>query len=162
MLLVSLSLCRWTVWSSLSPAVAIFMCDAGCCSSCDAGCCSVLCDAVVLHSPHHVTTLLALCPHHVTMLLALCPHHVTTLLALCPHHVTMLLALCPHHVTMLLALCPHHVTTLLALCPQASAPKLRILHLSDLHLDFWYERGANAECGEPACCRRDDTKPHSE
>ncbi|XP_064651922.1 sphingomyelin phosphodiesterase-like [Lineus longissimus] len=38
--------------------------------------------------------------------------------------------------------------------PPASAPKLRILQLSDIHMDFNYQVGANAECGEPLCCTK--------
>lgn len=35
---------------------------------------------------------------------------------------------------------------------------LRILHLSDLHIDPYYEYGANADCGEPLCCRSTSAK----
>lgn len=40
--------------------------------------------------------------------------------------------------------------------PKAGSPKLRILHLSDIHLDSKYYAGSNAVCGEPLCCRKDD------
>ncbi|GFN96995.1 sphingomyelin phosphodiesterase [Plakobranchus ocellatus] len=40
--------------------------------------------------------------------------------------------------------------------PKPSAPTLRVLHLTDLHLDFQYREGANADCREPLCCREDD------
>lgn len=36
---------------------------------------------------------------------------------------------------------------------QASAPKLRLLHLSDIHVDPKYTPGAEAKCSEPLCCR---------
>uniref|UniRef100_A0AC34QIM1 Sphingomyelin phosphodiesterase n=2 Tax=Panagrolaimus sp. JU765 TaxID=591449 RepID=A0AC34QIM1_9BILA len=32
-------------------------------------------------------------------------------------------------------------------------PTLRVLHLSDLHVDNDYQIGAEAKCGEPLCCR---------
>ena len=32
-------------------------------------------------------------------------------------------------------------------------PLIRILHLSDIHIDVEYTEGLNAECGEPVCCR---------
>ncbi|XP_022092882.1 sphingomyelin phosphodiesterase-like [Acanthaster planci] len=43
--------------------------------------------------------------------------------------------------------------------PKAGAPKLTILHLSDLHWDRMYQEGAEVECGEPLCCRSNDGKP---
>ncbi len=36
---------------------------------------------------------------------------------------------------------------------QDSAPKSRILHLSDLHIDMDYTPGLTNDCGEPLCCR---------
>ena len=30
---------------------------------------------------------------------------------------------------------------------------IKILHLSDIHIDLEYTEGLNAECGEPLCCR---------
>lgn len=40
--------------------------------------------------------------------------------------------------------------------PQPGSPKLRILHLTDIHIDSQYLAGANADCGEPLCCRIGD------
>lgn len=38
--------------------------------------------------------------------------------------------------------------------PKASQKKIRkILHLTDIHLDLWYEPNSNASCNEPLCCR---------
>lgn len=31
---------------------------------------------------------------------------------------------------------------------------LKILQLSDIHIDFEYEPGALAECNQPLCCRK--------
>ena len=36
---------------------------------------------------------------------------------------------------------------------QPDVPVIRILHLSDIHIDLEYTEGLNAECGEPLCCR---------
>jgi sphingomyelin phosphodiesterase len=41
--------------------------------------------------------------------------------------------------------------------PAEDAPKLRILHLSDLHVDFEYQPGSIANCGQPLCCRNSST-----
>ena len=30
---------------------------------------------------------------------------------------------------------------------------IKIIHLSDIHIDLEYTEGLNAECGEPLCCR---------
>jgi sphingomyelin phosphodiesterase len=30
---------------------------------------------------------------------------------------------------------------------------MKMLHLTDVHLDLWYTPGSNAECEEPLCCR---------
>ena len=35
---------------------------------------------------------------------------------------------------------------------QEDAPKYKILHLSDIHLDLSYQIGANSDCGKPMCC----------
>ncbi|XP_071502434.1 sphingomyelin phosphodiesterase-like [Diadema antillarum] len=43
--------------------------------------------------------------------------------------------------------------------PQPGSPTLRVLHISDLHIDLMYEPGSNAECGEPLCCRSNDGPP---
>ena len=34
---------------------------------------------------------------------------------------------------------------------------LRVLHLADIHLDLFYKEGAPTLCGEPYCCRTDNT-----
>jgi len=39
---------------------------------------------------------------------------------------------------------------------------LKILHLTDLHIDFYYEAYSEAECGEPQCCRDKKDKPKKE
>ncbi|GMT05128.1 hypothetical protein PENTCL1PPCAC_27302, partial [Pristionchus entomophagus] len=36
---------------------------------------------------------------------------------------------------------------------QKNGPTLKVLQLSDLHIDRKYEVGAEAKCGEPSCCR---------
>ena len=41
--------------------------------------------------------------------------------------------------------------------PQPGSPTLRILHLSDLHIDFEYQPGAPADCLDPLCCRNQST-----
>ncbi|XP_041349363.1 sphingomyelin phosphodiesterase-like [Gigantopelta aegis] len=43
--------------------------------------------------------------------------------------------------------------------PPPSSPKLRFLHLTDMHIDRMYDAGSDAECGEPLCCRSNDGKP---
>ncbi|XP_059484529.1 sphingomyelin phosphodiesterase-like isoform X2 [Neocloeon triangulifer] len=35
------------------------------------------------------------------------------------------------------------------------APTLKVLHLTDVHVDPHYTPGSNAECDEPMCCRKD-------
>ncbi|PAA76951.1 hypothetical protein BOX15_Mlig024602g3 [Macrostomum lignano] len=45
--------------------------------------------------------------------------------------------------------------------PKSGAPRLRILHLSDVHIDALYSVGASADCGLPTCCRRSDGMPPS-
>ena len=37
------------------------------------------------------------------------------------------------------------------------SPTIRILQLSDIHIDFEYQPGALAECGQPLCCRNSST-----
>lgn len=39
---------------------------------------------------------------------------------------------------------------------------IKVVHLSDLHLDFDYVVGANSDCGMAMCCRSDDGEPASE
>jgi sphingomyelin phosphodiesterase len=41
--------------------------------------------------------------------------------------------------------------------PEANSPVFRILQLSDLHVDFEYQPGSIAECGQPLCCRNAST-----
>ncbi len=36
---------------------------------------------------------------------------------------------------------------------QPGSPTLRVLHLSDLHVDMEYKIGEEADCDEPQCCR---------
>ncbi|XP_071502433.1 sphingomyelin phosphodiesterase-like [Diadema antillarum] len=43
--------------------------------------------------------------------------------------------------------------------PKPGSPTLRVLHISDLHVDLMYQPGSNAECGEPICCRSNDGPP---
>lgn len=40
--------------------------------------------------------------------------------------------------------------------PNENAPKLKVLHISDTHIDPLYVEGSNAICGEPLCCREND------
>jgi len=40
--------------------------------------------------------------------------------------------------------------------PPPLAPRKRLLHISDTHIDFEYAPGAEAECPRPLCCRRSD------
>jgi sphingomyelin phosphodiesterase len=41
--------------------------------------------------------------------------------------------------------------------PKPDAKKLRILHLTDIHIDFEYQPGSLADCGQPLCCRNSST-----
>ena len=36
---------------------------------------------------------------------------------------------------------------------------MKLLHMSDPHIDFEYVEGANADCGKPVCCRKEDGFP---
>ena len=36
---------------------------------------------------------------------------------------------------------------------------IRVLHMSDIHIDFEYQVGANTDCGKPVCCREGDGTP---
>ncbi|XP_011305839.1 sphingomyelin phosphodiesterase [Fopius arisanus] len=38
---------------------------------------------------------------------------------------------------------------------------LKVLHISDTHYDPLYEEGANADCGDPLCCRASSGRPAS-
>lgn len=40
--------------------------------------------------------------------------------------------------------------------PKENAHKLKVLHISDTHLDPLYVEGSNAYCNEPLCCRAND------
>ncbi|XP_042913206.2 sphingomyelin phosphodiesterase-like, partial [Parasteatoda tepidariorum] len=40
--------------------------------------------------------------------------------------------------------------------PPPGAPVLKVLHLSDTHLDPYYQEGSNADCKELMCCRLTD------
>ncbi|CAF3066537.1 unnamed protein product [Rotaria socialis] len=43
--------------------------------------------------------------------------------------------------------------------PTPGAPKLNILHLSDVHIDFSYKPGSQADCSQPLCCRGGQPAP---
>ncbi|XP_045170624.2 sphingomyelin phosphodiesterase-like [Mercenaria mercenaria] len=43
--------------------------------------------------------------------------------------------------------------------PKPGSPTMRILHLTDFHMDRDYKEGTNAVCGEPLCCRANDGPP---
>ena len=36
---------------------------------------------------------------------------------------------------------------------QEDYPKLKIVQLSDVHIDLAYKPGSKTDCGEPLCCR---------
>ena len=36
---------------------------------------------------------------------------------------------------------------------------VKVLHVSDIHIDFEYHIGKNANCGKPICCRIEDGPP---
>jgi hypothetical protein len=40
-----------------------------------------------------------------------------------------------------------------------NASTMRILHLADIHFDPYYLYGAEANCGDPLCCRFNSTPP---
>ncbi|EFA80626.1 saposin B domain-containing protein [Heterostelium album PN500] len=40
--------------------------------------------------------------------------------------------------------------------PAKGGPTKTILHLSDFHIDQFYQEGMNADCGQPVCCRAAD------
>ncbi|CAG2108614.1 unnamed protein product [Medioppia subpectinata] len=46
---------------------------------------------------------------------------------------------------------------------KSSSPKLKVLHLSDTHIDPMYAEGGDAVCGEPLCCRNasSDVRPQN-
>ena len=41
--------------------------------------------------------------------------------------------------------------------PKSGSPTIRILHLSDIHIDFEYQPGSIADCLDPICCRNVST-----
>ncbi|XP_031624227.1 sphingomyelin phosphodiesterase-like [Contarinia nasturtii] len=45
--------------------------------------------------------------------------------------------------------------------PKENAPKLKVLHISDTHMDPLYLEGSNAACNEPLCCRETDGQANS-
>ncbi|KAN0022112.1 hypothetical protein ACTFIU_004280 [Dictyostelium citrinum] len=45
---------------------------------------------------------------------------------------------------------PPHVAPV---APPTNSPTMKILHISDIHVDPVYQTGMNADCGEPLCCR---------
>ena len=59
------------------------------------------------------------------------------------------------HVGQSLSLTDHE---LLLFFLQPGSPTLRILHISDIHIDPAYEVGSKVKCGEPLCCRQGDGK----
>ncbi|CAF0981469.1 unnamed protein product [Rotaria sordida] len=44
--------------------------------------------------------------------------------------------------------------------PSPESPKLTVLHLSDIHIDFAYKPGSLADCPEPLCCRAGQPAPN--
>lgn len=42
---------------------------------------------------------------------------------------------------------------------QTTAPLLPIVQLTDIHIDPYFTAGANADCGEPLCCREGRANP---
>ncbi|XP_075551077.1 sphingomyelin phosphodiesterase-like [Dermacentor variabilis] len=45
--------------------------------------------------------------------------------------------------------------------PKEGAPTLRVLHISDTHVDPEYSEGSEAECNEPLCCHAGDVPASS-
>ncbi|XP_015127515.1 sphingomyelin phosphodiesterase [Diachasma alloeum] len=45
------------------------------------------------------------------------------------------------------------------LSPKEGVKTLKVLHISDTHYDPYYQEGANAECGDPLCCRLTSGRP---
>ncbi|GIY49238.1 sphingomyelin phosphodiesterase [Caerostris darwini] len=43
--------------------------------------------------------------------------------------------------------------------PKPHAPVLRVLHISDVHIDPYYKENTSAVCGEPLCCRATSGQP---
>lgn len=45
--------------------------------------------------------------------------------------------------------------------PPEGLPRLKVLQLTDLHFDPYYQEGSNADCSLPMCCRASAGKPSS-
>ncbi|KAF8793227.1 sphingomyelin phosphodiesterase-like [Argiope bruennichi] len=45
--------------------------------------------------------------------------------------------------------------------PKPTDPQLRVLHISDVHIDLNYKENTSASCGEPLCCRPTSGPPKS-
>ncbi|CAF2803422.1 unnamed protein product [Rotaria sp. Silwood2] len=43
--------------------------------------------------------------------------------------------------------------------PSPDSPKLKVLQLADIHVDFEYKPGSEADCLEPLCCRKGPPLP---
>ena len=43
--------------------------------------------------------------------------------------------------------------------PPPNSPSLRVLFLTDIHMDPDYATGAKVDCGDPLCCRSVDGGP---
>ncbi|CAF3896250.1 unnamed protein product, partial [Adineta steineri] len=43
--------------------------------------------------------------------------------------------------------------------PSSGSPILNVLHLSDIHVDFAYKPGSQADCSQPLCCRQGQPAP---
>ncbi|KAG0712404.1 Sphingomyelin phosphodiesterase [Chionoecetes opilio] len=39
--------------------------------------------------------------------------------------------------------------------PEADAPRMKVLHLADIHVDPYYRPGSNAACSDDLCCREE-------
>ncbi|KAF4523734.1 hypothetical protein B566_EDAN013851 [Ephemera danica] len=45
--------------------------------------------------------------------------------------------------------------------PPEGSPRLRVVQITDVHLDYRYVEGGNPFCGEPTCCRVDQGAPEN-
>uniref|UniRef100_A0A0C9R6Z6 Sphingomyelin phosphodiesterase n=1 Tax=Fopius arisanus TaxID=64838 RepID=A0A0C9R6Z6_9HYME len=45
--------------------------------------------------------------------------------------------------------------------PKTGVKRLKVLQLSDIHYDPYYQEGANANCGNPLCCRSSNGEPQN-
>lgn len=50
-----------------------------------------------------------------------------------------------------------HLTT----PPADNVPKLKVLHITDIHYDPYYQEGSNSDCDFPLCCRASNGRPKS-